>query len=155
MPQWIKIQSLLEINNTQNIQRILQCFTVRVLKTFQWQHTSKMYRSLRHKWPTEDWGQSHTQMPPCVFDFHLNIKSNVSMCGDRQGKELFESIRMHSRLTCVACYDAASLHTSRGRNRKHSWPSFLSILPLITDWEVCTKKAGNFLIYLPFFFPTI
>lgn len=33
MPQWIKIQSLLEINNTQNIQRILECFTVRVLKT--------------------------------------------------------------------------------------------------------------------------
>lgn len=33
MPQWIKIQSLLEINNTQNIQRILECFTVRVLTT--------------------------------------------------------------------------------------------------------------------------
>lgn len=73
----------------------------------------------------------------------------------RQGKELSESIRMDPRLTCVACYDAVSLHTSRGRNSKHSGQIFHSILPLITDWEVCTKKAGIFLVYLPFFFPTI
>lgn len=33
MPQWIKIQSCLELNNTQNIQHILECFTVRVLST--------------------------------------------------------------------------------------------------------------------------
>lgn len=30
-----------------------------------------------------------------------------------------ECVRMHPRTSCVACYNAVSLHTGRGRNSKH------------------------------------
>lgn len=54
MPQWIKIQPLFEINNTQNIQRILECFTARVLTTFSGSTWTNV--PTRHKWPRGDWG---------------------------------------------------------------------------------------------------
>lgn len=134
MPQWIKIQPLFKINNTQNIQRILECFTARVLTTLAVHE--QMYRPVTNDPEgTEVAFQSHTQMLPCLLDFfYVRVDTKK-----RQGAPiLLECIPDWT----VACYDAVSLHTSRGQNIKHLEQSVHSILS--TDWRVCTKKTDFF-----------
>lgn len=57
MPQLIKIQSLLEINNTENIQRILGCFTVRVLTTSRGRAHTGLTVGVSQVMDSEDWGR--------------------------------------------------------------------------------------------------
>lgn len=107
MPQWIKIQSLLEINNTQNIQRILECFTV----------TSSRLPVAVHE-PTRGLRPHPNHIHNCLLvPLIPTLTFSHLVWRPRPGKESSESIRMPPRLTCVACYDAVPLHTSWGRNR--------------------------------------
>lgn len=134
MPQWIKIQSLLERNNTQNIQRILECFTVRVLKTSSDSTRRNVLTAAASQMTQRRLRPHSNHIHKCfLVSWISTLILNHLVCVQRlrQGKELSE--RMHPRQTCVACYDAVSLHTSRGRNSKHSGQNFRSILPLITD----------------------
>ena len=149
MPQWIKIQSL--FGNKQHTEHPAYTWVLysESPQDFQWQYMSECTGKMTQRGLRPRSNHVHKCL---LVSWISTLTLSHLVWTRRQGKELSESIRMHPRLTCVACYDAVSLHTSRGRNSKHSGQSFHSILPLITDWEVCTKKAGTFLSLLAFFF---
>ncbi len=115
MPQWIKIQSLLEINNTQNIQRILECFTVRVLKTSSDSTWTNVPTAAASQMTRGGMRPHSNHKHKCLLVSWIStlILSHPALTS-RQDEELSECIRTHPRVTCVACYDAVSLHTSRG-----------------------------------------
>lgn len=157
MPQWIKIQSLLEINNTQNIQRILECFTVRVLQTFSdstWTHVltaaSQMtQRGLRPR-------SNHIHKCFLVSWISTLALSHLSWT-QRQGKKLSESIRMHSRFDLFRMLRCSiTPHQQRAQQQ-----TLGATFPFNTasDYRLkgMYKQGGNsfFKVYLPFFFNRI
>lgn len=78
MPQWIKIQSLLEINNTQNIQRILEYFTVRVPKTSSDSTRANVLTAAASRMTQGGLRPHSNHIHRCflsLFDFHCNMKS--------------------------------------------------------------------------------
>lgn len=109
MPQWIKIQPLFKINNTQNIQRILECFTARVLTTLAVHE--QMYRPVTNDPEgTEVAFQSHTQMLPCLLDFFL------CQGGHQEKARSSDIIRMHPRLNCCMLRCSITPHQQRAEH---------------------------------------
>lgn len=155
MPQWIKIQSLLEINNTQNIQRILECFTVRVLTTSSGSTWTNVPTVAASQMTQRGLRPRSNHIHECfLVSWIFTLTLSHLVWTPRQGEELLSVLECIPDWT-AACYEAVSLHTSRGCNSKHLEQRFHSILPLITDWKVCTKEAENFLKSTCLFFPTI
>lgn len=142
MPQWIKIQSLLEINNTQNIQRILEYFTVRV---------PKASSLLRRKRPEEDRGHTPTTHTDAPWLSSIPTVTWSRLCGGWDGGWSSYAECISDRPVLHATMQYHSTPAEGVTLNTHGKVSF-QILPLITDWEVCTKRDGGFWVYLLFFF---
>lgn len=133
MSQWIKIQPLFwEINNTQNIQCILQCFKVNPQDfcscTLTNVPTTAASQIINKRKKPEALLQS--QMLPHLIYFHMEFLEWTN--------ELVESIWMHPRLSCVHWYDGVSPHTSRGRNNSN--PARWRRFPF-TPTSCCTLRG--------------
>jgi len=130
MPQWIKIQSLLEINNTQNIQRILEHFT-QSPQDFQWQYVNRPLQ--RHSWLGEDWGHIPIKTTDASLSLLIStLKLSQLLWRLRSGKALIESmIPNASQVEQLYAKNAVSCHTSRGRTSKHR-----AKFPFNTDYRL-------------------
>lgn len=131
MPQWIKIQSLLEINNTQNIQRILEYFTVRVPKTSSDRTWTNVPTAAASQMTQRGLRPHSNHIHRCFLVSLISILNVKSFCVETETRRgtLREYYAECIPDWPVACYNAVSLHTSRGQNSKHSGQSFHSILP--------------------------